>query len=415
MTAPNVRVLYIAYWGACEPLGQSLLVPSVTQLATCGANVRLVSFEKPEGLRDRAAVNRMATALEEANVKWTRLTYHKHPKWPATAFDILHGCARGISAGFRNRYDVVHARTFIGGIIGRCVAHAMGAAFVYHAEGFYPDEQVDAGVWRRDSAAHRLASYIDRILYATADGIIVLSHKAREVLWQDRLIDNKAGRAIVVPSCVDLRRFTGLKTRVLNPADQLKLVHCGNVRGRYYGEKIAQWFAALRRQCANAHLTFLTHEDPVLVGALCRDADLPDGSWSVKSIPHSEIPHELPKYDAGILFLRRGLSERGVSPTKVGEYWACGLPVLATSHVGDNDEWVVRHRIGVIVNDHSEQGYANSALQLLELLKDPNIRQRCREAAESHYGLRPACERQVELYREVLARRQAVLQVSHAR
>ena len=44
----------------------------------------------------------------------------------------------------------------LGGLIGLPLARLLGARFIYHNEGFYPDEQVDGGVWRFGSLPHRV-------------------------------------------------------------------------------------------------------------------------------------------------------------------------------------------------------------------------------------------------------------------
>jgi len=98
-------------------------------------------------------------------------------------------------------------------------------------------------------------------------------------------------------------------------------------------------------------------------------------------------------------FRSRGSSEVGCSPTKIGEYWACGLPVITTPGVSDTDELIRRFRCGVVVGDHTEQAYRHAGSRLLELLSDPGLGRRCRAAAEEHYALEPACDRQVQLYR----------------
>ena len=72
-------------------------------------------------------------------------------------------------------------------------------------------------------------------------------------------------------------------------------------------------------------------------------------SWSLDSIPHERIPQELSSHHAGVFFLNRGLSEHGCSPTKVGEYWAMGLPAVVSAGVSDLDAIVQRHRVGVVV------------------------------------------------------------------
>ena len=49
-SGPTPRLLYVVYWGAAEPLGQSLVLPAVTRLADLGAKITLVTFEKPGDL-----------------------------------------------------------------------------------------------------------------------------------------------------------------------------------------------------------------------------------------------------------------------------------------------------------------------------------------------------------------------------
>jgi len=115
------------------------------------------------------------------------------------------------------------------------------------------------------------------------------------------------------------------------------------------------------------------------------------------------MPGELSQHDAGLYFLKQGLSEHGCSPTRIGEYWACGLPVVTTPNVSDTDEIVRREGVGVVVREHSEAGYSEAIRSLAKLLEDPELAARCRRAAETHFALHPACERQMALYLEVLA------------
>ena len=91
-----------------------------------------------------------------------------------------------------------------------------------------------------------------------------------------------------------------------------------------------------------------------------------------------------------------------VRPTKIGEYWAVGLPVVTTPNVSDTDEIIKAEKVGVIVAEHSEVAYVNAFEELKELLKDPNLDKRCRKAAVDNYGLIPACERQIELYKAII-------------
>jgi glycosyltransferase involved in cell wall biosynthesis len=103
--------------------------------------------------------------------------------------------------------------------------------------------------------------------------------------------------------------------------------------------------------------------------------------------------------------LAPGISQHGGSPTKVGEYWAAGLPVVVTPGIGDTEEIIRRERVGVVVSEFSGEAYDHALSELLNLLEDPYLPGRCRAAAEKHYSLETACERLQELYSALIGDR----------
>lgn len=394
------RVLYIVYWGAMEPLGQSLVLPAVRRLAAQGARLTLVTFEKPEDAARTDEIAQARRSLEESGIEWIPLLYHKRPRIPATAFDVFNGLARAVASRLRFRPDIIHARTFVGGLIGLTLAPLIGARFIYHNEGFYPDEQVDAGVWQKDSAPHRVACWLERRMYASADGIIALSHKAKSAIERFEKVQRRKTPVIVVPSCVDLDHFSFSHDRPSVEAGPVKLVYAGSIGGRYLFDRIGHFAEVASREAEQAHLRVLTRSEPSVATLMLAGSGLAD--WSIKSVPYSEMPKEIASQQAGLHFLPQGISEHGGSPTKIGEYWASGLAAVVTPNAGDTDDIIRRERVGVIVSNHTENEYRRAFRELLDLLSDPDLPARCRRAAESHYALTPACERQIYLYNEVV-------------
>lgn len=398
------RVLYLVYWGAAEPLGQSLVLPAVRELARRGAELTLVTFEKPADLARSEEIEKIRSGMAATGVEWLPLRYHKRPKVPATLYDLARGAARGLALRLGRRFDIVHARTFVGGLIGMVLAPMIGARFIYHNEGFYPDEQVDGGVWQENSLPHRLARSLEAKMYARADGIIAMSHRGKRQIEAMEEVARRQTPVIVVPSCVDLELFRRKQSRSRRdpakaPSDGgLRLVYSGSVGGRYILDRIGRFAAVAAKQFPHLHLRVLTRAEPELVATMLKAGGLPDGRWSVESAPYREMPERLSGADAGLFFLTKGLSEHGCSPTKIGEYWAMGLPVVTTPNVSDTDEIVARSRVGVIVRGHTDDDYWRAAGELGELLRDPELGDRCQQAAVEHYALAPACERQVNLY-----------------
>jgi glycosyltransferase involved in cell wall biosynthesis len=394
------RVLYLVYWGAGEPLGQSLVLPAVARLATQGARLTLVTFDKRADLARGEEMADIRTRLAGVGVRWVALRYHRRPQIVAKAWDGVQGLTRGFAAGLALRPHVVQARTFVGGLIGAVLATLLRARLVYHSEGFYPDEQADAGVWARGSTRHRLASAMDRWLYAHADALIVLSRRARAAVEASPSSMTTRKPVVVVPSCVDLDRF--VPPVVPAPGNELRLVYSGSVGGRYAFETVAAFAAEAIGLFGRGHLRVLTRADRALVEEILSRSGLARGTWSVEAVPYSAVPAELGRAHAGLLFLVPGGSEHAGSPTKVGEYWACGLPVVTSPNAGDTGEIIRCERVGVIAEGQGTSGHRAAAEELRELLRDPGLAERCRHAARTHYSLEEGCRRQMDLYRQLL-------------
>jgi glycosyltransferase involved in cell wall biosynthesis len=392
------RVLYISYWGALEQLGQSLVVPAVKQLAQMGADLTLVTFEKPADLAREDEMKRVREMFSEDGIEWIPLKYHKDPKIPATVFDIAHGIARTLQKRLTKRFDIVQGRTFIGGLAALIVAPLIGAKFVYHNEGFYPDEQVDGGVWAVNSRPHLVAKRLENLMYSRADGIIALSHRAKAIIEKLPEVARKQTPIIFVPSCVDLERFHLPETKAKFSSDEFKFVYIGSVGNRYILDKIGSFMAAARKVHPNVSLQVYSKADVGLITRMLDDGGLEREAWKVEAVPYNEMPARLANFQAGLFFLTEGISEHGCSPTKIGEYWATGLPVVTTPNVSDTDEIIRRERVGVVVERQDEKSYLQAFKELREIVKDGELSRRCRQAAEVHYALTPACERQFELY-----------------
>jgi glycosyltransferase involved in cell wall biosynthesis len=286
--------------------------------------------------------------------------------------------------------------------MGLALAPLLGAKLIYHNEGFYPDEQVDAGVWKAGSRPHVIAKYLEHTMYARADGIIALSQLAKREIENIPVVARRDTPVMVVPSCVDLGHFPAPPMSIACD-NSLRFVYVGGVGGRYGLDKIGRFVAFASRQFPRVTLRVLTRSDRDLVTSSLSGAGLPSDRWSIDSVPHQAVPAELARGHVGTHFLSQGLSDHGGSPTKIGEYWAAGLPVVVTANAGDTSEIISNERVGVVVKEHADAEYHRAVQELSALLAEDGLAQRCRRAAESHYALEPACQRQVGLYHGLMS------------
>jgi glycosyltransferase involved in cell wall biosynthesis len=126
--------------------------------------------------------------------------------------------------------------------------------------------------------------------------------------------------------------------------------------------------------------------------------------FSVRTVAPSEVAACAVAADVGLSFIAPTPSKQASSPTKIAEYLACGLPVVATAGTGDLDTQLTGAGVGVLVHRLDEAGYRQAADELRRLLRQPGLAGRCRAAAESLFDLETVgAARYVRLYGRLLA------------
>lgn len=390
-----MRVLYLIYWGATEPIGISGTVPTVQRLAReQEEEVFLVSFDKPEDRRNGDVVSAVRGALERAGVHWRDLGYTKRPANVSTAYDIARGYAYASWLVLRHRIPVVHARTYVGGLIGTLVASTVpGTKLVVHPDGFWPDERVDDGIWAEGSRGHRVARALERWMYRRADAVVVLSERARARLQEDPHLTDKP--FYVVHTSCDESRF---EVRPARAADEpLSIAYIGSLGGRRMTEEVFRFLAIARSRGARCTVATQT-PTPLYEPAMIR-AGLSASELDLRAVSPAEIPELLSRHLAGLFLLRPGLSNLATSATKIGEYLAAGLPVVLNDACGDLHEVVERTRTGVVLRDTSDEAFRVALDRLEELTSDPSTPGRCREVAIATMGVSHCAAVQAEAHR----------------
>ena len=174
MRAP---LLYLAYDGMLEPLGQSQVLAYLERLAA-ERPIHLLSFEKAEDWRDEAARQALAARIDAAGIHWHPRRYHKRPSALATAWDIGVGTASGLWLCLRHRVGIVHARSYVPAVMALVLQKLTGAKFVFDMRGFWADERVDGGLWPRDGRMYKVAKWFERRFLLNADHVVSLTHAA---------------------------------------------------------------------------------------------------------------------------------------------------------------------------------------------------------------------------------------------
>jgi glycosyltransferase involved in cell wall biosynthesis len=295
---------------------------------------------------------------------------------------------------------VFHARGTVAAAVAYGASRVGGARFLNDADGPLSEEYVDAGVWKQGSLPHRLTRWAETRFLRTADAVAVLTERRR-----DQVRGLTRGVVAVLPCAVDTAHFIRDRLAGRSIRDDLGLkgvvlVYVGKAGGWYLTDAMLDFARVAAKVLGQVSLLVLTTEDPRHFDESARQRGL---FCVVRSATRDEMPRYLSAGDAGLSFVLPAPSKTACSPVKNGEYLACGLPIVTTAAIGDYTSLVARRRVGVVLESLEEAGYEKTAQALRDLLADPLLATRCREAACAEVGLNEiVIPRYLELYRGIL-------------
>lgn len=380
------KVLYITYDGLTDPLGRSQITPYLNSLCEFGVRFTVVSFEKGGG----------GSGIS-AGIKNVRLKYHKNPPVISTAFDIACGAMAAVSQARSQGIGIVHARGYVAAAIALVVKKACGANFIFDMRGFWADERAEAGLWRKGGALYRIAKRFERAFFENADHVISLTEAGKSAISGFSYAGRVKAPVTVIPTCVDLSRFVPAEA---GPGPgKMRLVYSGSLSTWYMPDAVLGFASFVNARGRLKELKVLTMEKEYAQGLFAKKGA---GFVKIDSADYRDMPKLLAHSDAGLAFYRQGFSRKGCCPTKMGEYLACGIPVVVTAGVGDSDAILRSEGVGVVLGGFSTDSYASALKELDKLLAEGGaLRERCRRAAEKHFSLEEGVKRLMRIYEEL--------------
>ena len=401
--------LFVTYDGLLEPLGQSQIIPYLVSLANSGIGIHIVSFEKNVDSQDPSRSTALENQLQACGITWRRLTYHRRPRIVSTLFDLLLGMWVCVREAHRRRIRIVHARSYIPALMVLPVKWLTGAAFIFDIRGFWPEERVQMGIFRSGGILFRTFKRMEKVFWRNAARLVALTENAKAELASRPEWDGRSDKIVVIPCCVDLHRFksNGPSAELLNRqglAGKHVVGNIGAVSRMYLVPEMFQFVVALKSRIRNLHLVYLTRQEPEPLFRMARSAGLDPESLTVVEATPTEIPEWLSIFELGIFFPNPCFATRAMSPTKLGEFLAAGVPVVTSADVGDIAAVVNPETEGVLLHGFSESEVATAADQASKLVPlTETTRNACRRGAAKHFDLNLGCRRYLAMYRDVLS------------
>ena len=394
------HTLYLCYFGMREPLVQTQVLPYLRELLKAGIKVSLLTFE-PE-FKTKWTAEQIETErqnLADENISWYALPYHKRPSAPATLYDVFCGARFARKLIKREQVDVLHSRVHVPAMMG-AIAKKLSSRkvkLIFDIRGFFPEEYTDGGVWKENGLLYKVVKRIEKSLLKQSDAFVVLTEKAREILFPESAANgfDKLNRPVeVIPCCVDLKRFAaaneGSRREIreqYNLQNRQVMIYIGSLGSWYLADQMTDLMKAAREQNDSTFALILTQSAPEIMSERLKARGFEDKDFLVKKIPHLEIPKYLSAADIAVSFIKPCYSKLSSSPTKIAEYLASGLPIITNRGVGDVAEQIEADKTGAVVDDFSHSSYLKALLEIEVLRKTTDLAENCRLSARTRFDL----------------------------
>ena len=392
-TQQEARVLYIASSSICDPLIVSQVVRYLRVLARDLPCCHLLTFERVPLTPVQSA--EIESNLRTDGITWTPLVARSRSRVLNGWREINNGCKTALRLIRTHGLNIVHGRSFVPGNISLRACRKTNARFLYDMRGFWAEEKWAKGTIRQQMLKKLVQRAEDR-LFHKADRLVSLTDSGKRQL-QDR---DSSTPIDVIPCCVDTDLFQWNGQRRQNVR---RIISVGSLGPGYQASAVFGVFAAAQHKWPNARLQLLTRTKQEVIDQVAQAAGCDLSRIDVAAVEPSEVPRYLSTADLGLCMIQPSVAKVASSPTRLAEYLASGVPVIANCDgIGDLLEIVPENRVGVNLRSFDSAGYQQCINEVDELLEDPNVSARCRRLCEERFSLEVGVRAYQSIYQRLI-------------
>lgn len=334
-----MTVLYLSQNGIAEHIGESQIAPYVLGLAQRGYRIHLLTTEKAGR---EALIAEYRRRFDAAGIAWTIVRYHNRPPMLGQLRDLLAMTWTALRIARREKATVIHCRSHPPMLVALLVKRWTGAKLLFDFRDFWAESNIAHG---RLVPLFRWFKRRERGFVLGSDRMVTLTHAAARYLaacYPDPQVPAEV-KYTVIPCCADFELFrpgdgSAARKRLGIPAEATTLMYLGSIGAVYLVDEMMALFAQLARLRPGAVFLLVCNNGREQVEAAAAAAGVAPEALRIVHAARQEIPELIAAADVAVAFKRADLSNLGCSPIKIGEFLACGVPVIANAGVGDLDD-----------------------------------------------------------------------------
>ncbi len=409
----ELNILFITYDGILDPLGESQILPYIYGISEKEKRVHILSFEKR--YRYKAQSAKVKSHLMKKGINWIPLQFTSGLSLFGKVYDLVKMYLMATWLVKLKSIDVIHARAHAPAEVGMLLKALFNTKLIFDFRGLWVDERVDKGSWNINNWIHRLQydhfKRQEKKILESCDQLVVLTKSVLpEVI---RMGAKTEAKVTVIPCCADYEHFriaseaekSEIKKKLGIPAHSFVIGYLGSVGSMYKPEAFLELFklASTTRKAISALVVTQDREKfNTLLNKFCPKEI--HQFIHIYSATRNQVPNLIVGMDILVAFTMPSYSKISMSPTKIAEAFASGVPVLCNKGVGDVEELISTLNAGLTIKDLSKDSLSEAISNfdnLQELGGD-----RLREASRKVLGLEIANCLYAKVYKQLKENRE---------
>lgn len=373
-----MKLLFVTWNGPEVSYIEGLFLPIFTQLSEQNAiECHILQFT----WGDKAYVSKIENACKSKGVSYKVIEVNRKFVSAALLKANLLDSMKVRSYIQKHSIDVVMPRaTVAAAIILRAISGLKGVKLLFDADGLQQDERVDFSGWNPNGLQYRIFRDIEFKALRKADGVLVRSHQAKQILAcrAGALFDEET--ITVINNGRDKQLFSPMfdenfKKQLFNSesGNFPILVYAGSIGPQYCFGEMMYVFSKVLQDNPNVRFLILTGQPELASQQLLSYQQLSE-SCLVKKVTADEVPMHLSVANVAFALRKQTFSMKAVAPIKLGEYLLCGVPVIATKGIGDTELYIKDVACAYLLDGLDIEHLNASVSYILEILRKDSIK-----------------------------------------
>jgi glycosyltransferase involved in cell wall biosynthesis len=264
----------------------------------------------------------------------------------------------------KTRYDIIHVHSVPDfQVFSTLIPRLMGSRVILDIHDIVPEFYASKFKVKESSLTFRILLVIEKLSIAYSDHVIISNH-----LWRDKLIQ----RSVRSKKCTAIINYPDTSIffcRPRTPATNGNVVLCypGTLNGHQGVDLAIAAVALLREKVRNIRFLIIGDgPDREKLNTMVKEQKLEDYVSISGFVPLEEVAETMADVDLGVVPKRRDSFGNEAFSTKIMEFMAMGVPVLASKT--RIDQYYFNDRL---VQFFESENVCDLAARILQLIEDP--------------------------------------------